>query len=424
MIPGLPHKQDCCGCASCVDICPKGALKLVEDRNCYYNIEIDSDKCVNCGLCEKQCHILHPELLRKSDPAKVKPVAAWSIQEDLIRHSATGAIFAQVAFNMLQEGNSFVYGAALLDDNSVRHIEVSDVQDLRRLQNSKYQQSYSAGIYAQVRKRLKEGARVLFSGVPCQIAALYCFLNYQEKLTANLFTIEVLCHGVPCNDIHRTALRVNISSKIYSYRNKEGRGWCGKFGNNNRLTYIKKNGKLFITPCYQKDSLFRSYLTFNYTRANCFHCPYANIHRVADLTIGDFWGWERTPEPKKYENYWGTSIVLQNTAKGLEMMQGRNLIQVSTTWREFMPINQNLYMPTNGYDYKGYRIMHFVKHLPYWLKNIIYQNGFSNRHLDKCYNRLMRRLFGTKRQLAKDAQDAKAGEILSQLESIRPDISE
>ena len=136
-MPHLPTPKDCCGCGACVDACPKEAIRLLEDKNCYYNIQIDVSKCVECKLCEKQCHILHPEKLVRSNPQQVKPVAAWSLDDELVKHSATGGIFAQVASNMLAEDHTYVYGASLQDDNSVKHIEISDVADLKKLQNSK-----------------------------------------------------------------------------------------------------------------------------------------------------------------------------------------------------------------------------------------------------------------------------------------------
>ncbi len=410
----LPTKAECCGCAACVDICPKGAISLEEDSGCYYNIKVDEDKCVGCRLCETHCHILHPERLKKSNPLEVQPLAAWSTDEELIKNSASGGIFAQVASNMLAESkNTFVYGATLLEDNSTRHIEISSIAEIPLLQNSKYQQSVSTGIYKQVKKRLGEGARVLFSGVPCQVAALYSFLGDDERLLERLFTIELLCHGVPCNDLHRTALKTNKASRIVAYRNKDGIGWGGW---SNRLSYLDYNGNRFIIPQYLKDSLFRSYLTCNFCRENCYNCHYADIHRVADLTIGDYWLWERTPNPEKYRNYWGTSVVLPNTAKGSLMMQGPQLSTTETTWREFLPINQNLYMPTNSYEFKGCRIMPILKYLPTPLKSIIYQRGFSYYRPNRLYHITMRLLFWFRTKHHREEQDNKIDETLNYLE--------
>lgn len=411
-MPNLPTSKNCCGCGACVDSCPKGAIDLVEDDSCYYNICVDKDKCIECKLCEKHCHILQQDKLRKSDPTKVDPLAAWSTEEEIIKKSATGGIFAQIAKNMLLEGDTYVYGAALQDDNSVRHIEISNINDLPQLQNSKYQQSYSVGVYSLVKQRLNSGYRVLFSGVPCQIAALYTFLDYKSDIIEKLYTIEIICHGVPCNDLHRVALKYHKVSKIVAYRNKEGRGWKA----NNRLSYLDKNGKKIILNSFQKDVLFRSYLRSNFLRLNCYNCPYSDIHRVSDLTIGDFWGCDQTSNPQKYDNYWGTSICLPNSDKGIQMISGANLKCQSAVWGELLPLNSHLYTPISIYDYKGYRYMRYIKDLPNSIKKIIYQSGFSNRLIDRIFTKVLNIILDIRQKKNVRKKKIKLVEILTQLE--------
>ena len=44
-------------------------------------------------------------------------------------------------------------------------------------------------------------------------------------------------------------------------------------------------------------------------------CPYANMNRPSDITIGDFWGWEKAcPTMNKDDK--GCSLVFVNTEKG------------------------------------------------------------------------------------------------------------
>ena len=130
----------------------------------------------------------------------------------------------------------------------------------------------------------------------------------------------------------------------------------------------------------------------------------------------DFWGWKKTPNPEKYDNYWGTSIVLPNSDKGRRMLKGKSLHLVETTWREFLPINQNLYMPTNVYDYKGYRFMPFVKRLPLNIKKFIYQCGFSNARLDNIFRFVLSLIFEKKRNNAIKLKEEKAKVVLKYLE--------
>src|SRR5512136_1676976 len=43
------NKEECIGCGACVDVCPFGALKLVDD------IAVADDKCTACGACLDVC---------------------------------------------------------------------------------------------------------------------------------------------------------------------------------------------------------------------------------------------------------------------------------------------------------------------------------------------------------------------------------
>ena len=53
-------------------------------------------------------------------------------------------------------------------------------------------------------------------------------------------------------------------------------------------------------------------------RRSCGKCHYCNTHRPSDITLADFWGWQRTaPEINKDDK--GVSLVLVNTEKGREL---------------------------------------------------------------------------------------------------------
>ena len=416
-MPKLPNLSDCCGCAACVDICPKEAISLREDKNGFINISLDKTKCVECGLCVKHCHIVNQSMLSWSNPLDTYPCAGWSTDEVLIKASASGAIFAQIAYNFLSQGNSFVYGASLQEDNSVHHIEVSDINDLHLLQNSKYQQSNTVGIYEKVKNRLSQGGRVLFSGVPCQVAALYGFLGFNKDRYPNLYTIDIICHGIPSNDLFRTALKITNSRRIVCFRTKTDDGWI--MGANNRVTYESNNGAKHIAQRYPRDFFYRAYLTNSLCRQNCFSCKYANVSRISDLTIGDFWGFEKTSRAGLYKNHMGTSVILPNTINGQWMLSGDQLHIVSTSWIEILPYNQNLFMPTTACDYTLYNKIYLIKRLPLGIKRILYQKGFASSFFDKCFNKILGIFIGKKRRRQLKIRKERLDKVLNLCSEIR-----
>lgn len=56
----LEKKSDCCGCAACVQRCPKQCISMQEDEEGFLYPAVDKESCIDCGLCEKVCPILSP----------------------------------------------------------------------------------------------------------------------------------------------------------------------------------------------------------------------------------------------------------------------------------------------------------------------------------------------------------------------------
>lgn len=365
----LPDIEQCFGCGACVDVCAHSAISLEEDVNGFYCPSVNTQLCVGCGLCERVCPSLHSERIPRNDFLSADVFAAWAEDDALIVHSASGGVFAQVAYEFLQQPNRIVFGASLDEKSRVRHVGVEDVSNLVKLQNSKYQQSNATGVYREVKRALSLNKEVLFSGTPCQVAGLYCFLGGEKP---GLYTMEVVCHGVPSNYLAQLSLRLHDASCIMSYRTKS-LGWA----RGNRTTYGLGNGDVLEIERYRKDFHFRSYLSFLWLRRTCRTCPFAQVNRVADITMGDFWGCD----VRKYNNPMGVSLLLVNNKRGESLVEATKfLYKKRTTWREVLSHNQNIYMPTSQGSVLANQIGR-IKSLPLSVQKVIFQQGFTNKWL-------------------------------------------
>lgn len=63
--------------------------------------------------------------------------------------------------------------------------------------------------------------------------------------------------------------------------------------------------------------LFYQHIMF---RRSCEKCHFCNTRRPSDITLADFWGWEKT-DPNINKDDKGVSLVLVNTEKGRELFE-------------------------------------------------------------------------------------------------------
>ena len=50
-------ENNCYGCRNCENICPKKAIKMINNEEGFIVPKIDYEKCIDCGLCTKNVHI-------------------------------------------------------------------------------------------------------------------------------------------------------------------------------------------------------------------------------------------------------------------------------------------------------------------------------------------------------------------------------
>lgn len=301
----INNKADCCGCGSCVEICPRQCISFKEDAEGFMYPEVNMQECIECGLCEKRCPVLSEY---KSINYTREAYGAYIKDESARAKSSSGGIFGAIAESVLLDGG-FVCGAAFDEEFQVSHVMIDSLEQLDLLRGSKYLQSSNKGIYTQVKKKLVEGKTVLYSGTACQVAGLK---KYLAKEYDKLITIDVLCHGVPSPKLWKKYIdelsdfrRNRIDNVMFRNKNSGWKSYSVK------IDLADGNG---VYEKYPQNQYMRLFLSNICLRPSCHSCKYKSMERPSDITMGDFWGIEqKVPE---LDDDKGTSVIQINTAKG------------------------------------------------------------------------------------------------------------
>ena len=302
----IKNKSDCCGCTACYNICPKDAISMANDELGFLYPVVDNTKCINCHLCEHVCSFNshYDTSLNFAEPicygARHKNISE-------VRTSRSGGVFISLS-NWIIKNNGTVYGAAFDENYNVLHKRATDKKELDEFKGSKYVQSNLDQIFKQVKNDLTNGLFVLFSGTPCQTAGLNSYIG--KHLRKNLFLIDIVCHGVPSPAIWKDNLdyinkKVNDRIIAVNFRDKEKFGWKA-----HKETYLLTNGAKYVSTIFTK--AFYKHIML---RDSCEKCFYTNLHRPSDITLADFWRWERSNKNFNKDNL-GCSLILVNTPKG------------------------------------------------------------------------------------------------------------
>ena len=304
----ITHNQ-CTGCGACYNKCPVNAIVMKPDAEGFSFPSINSEQCIHCGLCLKTCPVFETKYENNPEP-KCYAVMA---NDEIRKNSSSGGVFTLLAEWVLRQGG-VVCGAAYSQDcYSVQQIIITKEEDCHKLRGSKYVQSENGEIYKKVKAYLDNGTPVLFTGTPCQVAAVKAYL---EKPYEKLYTLDLVCHGVPSPGVYQKFIEEQekkYGSKAIqvTFRDKQFGGW------NHSTKICFANGEE-----YQKKrnecSYLKAFLRLLTIRRSCGNCPFAALPRQGDMTIADFWDIHRLNS--KWDDRKGTSLVLINSPKGEVML--------------------------------------------------------------------------------------------------------
>lgn len=319
-------KQSCTGCGACKQICPVKSITMSMDEYGFLYPGVNSS-CTNCGKCLSICPSVNHSIVQIPDNKPCYMLTAKN--KALENNSASGGFCATLAVYFIEHFRAVVFGCTMTDEFIVCHEAVTRVEDVGKIQGSKYVQSDTLATYQEAKKALDANRYVLYMGTPCQIAGLKAFLQHSYL---RLTTVDIICHGVP--SMHAFQGYINYLSQTakspvagFRFRNKtryERTGYVSKTKHNHgKVVYRKVTNDIFFY-------LFSRGKSYRYS---CYHCIYPNLNREGDFTCGDCGSRKYN---KSFMPYEATSTLIFNTERALSLWNDiKHLF-------EFMPIDIKL----------------------------------------------------------------------------------
>ncbi len=274
----ITDKSSCCGCTACADICPKKCIVMETDEEGFLYPRIHLNLCIHCNLCELVCPHNNKNVNMGTIP---ETVVARDKRKKILSLGTSGSVFTSIMERTLRE-HGVVYGVILDNDNVVRHVRVDSIQDCRlsKIPCSKYVKSEIRGIYPQVKADLQSGKKVCFSGTPCQVAGLKCFLR---KEYSNLICVDVVCHGNPSPlfwKLFSEYLEKKYKSKIVDvrFRNKT----YGYHSGTMKVSF--ESGKVYYGSA-RTNYYLRAFFADLCSRPSCYKCQFKHIQHMSGFDI-------------------------------------------------------------------------------------------------------------------------------------------
>ena len=253
--------------------------------------------------------------------------------------SSSGGIFIALANHIIANGG-YVFGAVF--DSEFNIVMASTNSDVTPMMGSKYAKAKTGKTYNECKDLLESGNTVLYSGTPCQIYGLERFL---KKDYTNLYTVDIFCHGTPSAMAWQRYLKeLGKTVRSVNFRDKRN-GWT------NYGISIKFDDGSELFEHHNDNRYMQLFLTNKILNKSCFDCKYRS-NSVADISIGDLWGYEQLGDIVPKDNK-GLSAVVVHTDKGHHLLDSTDVIKTPIEYSFITNnncINLNLPIP-NDYEF-------------------------------------------------------------------------
>lgn len=338
----LADVNKCTGCGACCAICNVGAIEMVENEDGFIYPRINEGTCLSCGLCSSVCSVIQEKRNKPFKPINV--YAAVAKDARVAKTSSSGGVFALIAEKVIKM-KGIVYGCAIDEQMKACHIRVDSIERISQLKGSKYIQSDLSNSFELVKKDLNEGKLVLFSGTPCQVNGLKCYLKKEYE---QLLTVDLVCHGVPSYRFFRQYIdwyqkKNNVKIDNYCFRDKTKTDVSCV----SRIDFVTSSGKKksVLSEYSPKYYFYYYYMMGDIYRESCYQCPSIPEKRMADITLGDFWGVEEIYPNMNIKN--GMSVVITHSNRGQEYVEGLDMEMEISSIEEATKNNKSIIRPVN-----------------------------------------------------------------------------
>lgn len=337
----IKDHSDCCGCRACESKCPPKCIIMKSDALGFRYPEVDESKCISCRACIAACPIINQ--CNSRNP--IKQFAAKNTCNDDRLKSSSGGIFIALAQYIIRKGG-VVFGAVFDRNWTVYHRAAETMDEVYKMMGSKYIQSDTRHTFLEVREYLKQGRKVLYTGTPCQISGLKHFLKTDYP---DLFTVEVICHGVPSPKVWLSYLNERMMLEPHDTNNIDSISFRDKKDSWKKYRISIKKGSDTINEPFPLNDYMQVFLRNWSLRPSCFKCRAKSGTSQADITIGDFWGIDNLDIMNDDDK--GISCIICRSQKGINLISGCDQLKLAQT--NYQTILKNNLSLENSAEYSN-----------------------------------------------------------------------
>lgn len=290
-IDSLPQLRECTSCQMCGAVCPVGAITIKLNDEGFYRPFVDIEKCIDCGLCVKNCYKFDESIRMTRILDDKKLYSAWAKNEQIVKSTTSGGIAYLLADRLIRLGYKCIGIEYDSDSNCAVAKTASTLDGIQSFRGSKYIQALTVHSFRELVKNCKKEKYAVF-GLPCQIYAIDRFLR-AKGVRENHLLIDLYCHGCPSLNLWKkyiddVLVKTDCQRVVSSNFRSKIRGW-GNFYVAEIVVKGTKGQKKYVSQRIN-DPFYTMFFSDRILNDSCYKCKLRSTLEYTDIRLGDFWG--------------------------------------------------------------------------------------------------------------------------------------